>query len=146
MTQSIPKWILAFMLCTGIRGMAQNSSWTNYYESSDILISYSADVQCNYGDPLSNATYIFIKVTNKTSSPITLKYLMEVYYQGEGCVTCNNDEYNYSLKIPANGSVEAGCDYPDKGLSKLAIFKKYTDKPNRRILERFELTHLTVEK
>lgn len=144
-TQFKPKHLLAvlWLACTPL--IAQSSNWSIYSETNSYKIEVSEDVACNYGDILSNSTYVFLKITNKTNAPITLSYNMEIYYQGQGCVTCNNDEYTYTITIPAFGSIAADCDYTVKGLSKLAIFKKYNDKPNRRIFERFELTNLILQ-
>lgn len=145
MTQSKKRWLFIVIICIGNSIMAQTNSWTTYYQSDQILVEYSTDKACNYGDILSNAEYVFLKVTNQTNATIQLQYHLDIYYQGEGCATCSNDEYKYTISVPAHQSIEAGCDYTAKGLSKLAIFKKYTDKPNRRIFEKFELTQIILQ-
>src|SRR5689334_19916121 len=84
--------------------MAQ--SYTTYTDLDAVKIDYITE-QCGQ-DPNTVTEFNFIRLTNKTNQMITVGFKVEYYYNGT-CSTCNTNEYQFSYKVPANGSVSTDC-------------------------------------
>lgn len=114
-------------------------TWTNYRDLEAVKIDYT--IQECVKDITTE--FYFIKLTNKTSNEITVSFKIECYFNGS-CSTCSNDEYYFTFKVPANGSIMPNCvlnSYNDH----LAIIKRYVDRNYGPPLERFELSNITVQ-
>ena len=138
------------VVCTLLMGIcmlqsrAYAQSWHTYQTTSQVKIEYTDPVNCSFSGG-TEAEYIFLKFQNLTGQPIQVSFHVEHYYVGSGCTTCNNDEYQYTIQLPANGTISTDCHFASAGQSKLAIFKKFITRPNPTEFEKFEITHLTIE-
>jgi hypothetical protein len=113
--------------------------WTNYRDLEAVRIDYTTQ-QCTKD---ITTEFYFIQLTNKTSNPITVSFRIEYYYNG-ACSTCSNDEYRFTFRIPANGSIMPDCAL-DSDAAHLAIIKRYVDRNYGAPLDRFELSNITVQ-
>lgn len=121
--------------------MAQSSnSWTNYKDLDAVKIDYTTQ-QCGE-EPEVITEFNFIKLTNKTSNPISVSFKIEYYYNGS-CTTCGNEEYAFNFAIPSNGSVVPDCSLTSPN-SALAVIKRYVNRSFGYPLDRFELTNIVV--
>ena len=119
--------------------MGQTSdSWTLYRELDAVKIEYTTE-QC--GDDVITE-FNFIKLTNKTSQPVSVTFKIEYYYNGT-CTTCTNEEYRFTFALPANGSIQADCSL-SSNTGRLAIIKRYVNRNYGHPLDRFELSDIVV--
>lgn len=131
--------IILFVFPTFIMAQSSNS-WTYYKDLDAVKIDYTTQ-QCGE-EPGVITEFNFIKLTNKTSNPISVSFKLECYYNGS-CSTCGNEEYVFNFEIPANGSVVPDCSLtsPNSGL---AVIKRYVNRNFGYPLDRFELTNIVV--
>ncbi len=146
------------MLCVGmllhINNQYAQSSWQTYqtpgengikiYAQNGLHLEYSEPVICNFSQDVQ-AEYIFLRLTNYSDSPMNISFRVDHFYQGSGCATCTNDEYQYSFKIPAHGVLTGDCNFTTTGLSKLAIFKKFINKKNSKEFDKFEISNIVIQ-
>jgi len=118
-------------------------TWHSYSSTNQLTVEYSDPVNCTYPGTDVQAEIIFLKFTNLTGAVINVTFRADQYYTGEGCITCGNNEYQYSIVVPANQSVSAGCNSLNDN-RKLTIFKKYTNRNNPRTFDHFEITGIQI--
>lgn len=133
------------VISLNFNNLHSQSSWHSLQTVNQVQIEYSDPVSCSFTDANSQAEYIFLKVSNLTNNAVTVSFRVDWYSTGAICATCANDEYKYTFKIPANGVISADCNFPLTGMSKLAVFKKFTGRPNKIEFEKFEITNIIVE-
>ncbi len=121
------------------------TTWHSSQSSGQYTIEYSDPVICSFSQETVQAEYIYLRVTNLTSHPLTISFRVDHYYVGTGCGTCNNDEYQYSFTIPANLTISGDCSFSTTHHYNLSIFKKFITKPNNREFDKFEITNIQVE-
>lgn len=125
------------------------TTWTTVQTQDDIKIEYSAPVKCEATE--AKAEYFFLRLSNLSSTTKTVSFRIDYYYKGTGCATCNNDEYQLSFEIPANGVLQGDCNFLSEtniemrtNRNKLAIFKQFLSKKNYTEFEKFEISNITV--
>ncbi len=133
----------AFVL--NISNLQAQATWHPYQTIGQVQIDYSDPVNCSFSEGTTQAEYIFLKISNLSNNALQVSFRVDTYEVGSGCVTCNNNEYQYSFNIPANGTINADCNFLTTGKDKLAIFKKFISKPNKRVFEKFEITNIVIQ-
>jgi len=121
------------------------TTWYNYQTTNQVRIDYSDPVNCNFSEGEVQMEYIFLKFSNLTNIAVNISYRVEYYYVGTGCATCTNNEYIYTINVPANGSITTNCDFKSAGQNKLAIFKKYINRTNKVQFDKFEISNITIQ-
>jgi hypothetical protein len=98
---------------------------------------------CNDAKNGINKEFIFLNFTNKTSKAITVTYYTELFYNGT-CYTCNSkeEEYIFTITVPANGSVSGDCSNKSQ---KLAIFSKMLDGVKASELTNYSIKNVVVK-
>lgn len=84
-----------------------------------------------------------LKFVNKTSAPVTVKYHAQHSYDGN-CATCGNDEYKFTVSVPANSSVLAACDGGNE-YDNQAVFIKNLNRTNYANFSNFDLGNFVVQ-
>lgn len=125
-------------------GLHAQTVWNEHSSTQQYRIEYSDPVICTNSQADIQSEYVFLKISNLTSSPLTLSFRTDLFYIGSGCVTCDNPEYIQHITIPANGSLSADCDFLTTGNRQLLIFKKFINRTNQRDFEKFEITQVRV--
>lgn len=118
--------------------------WHEHSSTQQYKIEYSDVVVCTNSQADIQSEYVFLKISNLTSSTLTLSFRTDLFYVGSGCVTCDNPEYIQRITIPANSSLSADCDFLTTGNRELLIFKKFINRANQRDFEKFEITQVQV--
>lgn len=118
------------------------SSWTLHQDLDKIKIEKKVS-QCTYEGTDVTLEYIFLKMSNKTGNELTVSFHLDSYYNGQ-CRTCDNAEFNFVFKIPANASIEPVCQFKNE-FDKLAVFVKNVNRPNYSTFDKFEINNLVVE-
>lgn len=135
-------YLLGCIVFFSISATAQSAeSWTTYSDLEQVKIEYRTN-QCNFSSGVE-ADFYFIKLTNKTVEEVTITFRLEYYYNGE-CTTCHNDEYVYTFKIPASGSLEPTCDLSNDN-ARLAVIKEYLNRDFGYPLDKFEITNIQIQ-
>lgn len=145
------KFITALFFLGGLlsSALAQNNTeteWSLHKEHPKLRVE-SKLTTCNIEDGIQTSIYL-MKFTNKSSSPIKVTYFREYYYEGEGCVTCPNNEYKSTLTIPAGATVVGSCDNENSQNQHLTMFKEYSNNPRlngSRKFEKFDIRLISVE-
>ncbi len=155
-----PILCLAFCLTVLITGHLNAQGWSGYETTwhpitenlDNITIEYSDPVVCNFSEGTVQAEYIFLKITNTSSTAQNISFRVDSYYKGTGCLTCNNDEYRYDFNLPPNSIQQGDCDFANSGSSTLTsseyrfvVFKQFVNKKNYREFEKFEITNITLK-
>lgn len=94
------------------------SSWELLHEENGISI-YGKLGECLMAKDQLPAKHAFLKITNHNSTEVTVNYTFGLQY-AEGCASCDeNSEYNATITIPANSSVEGDCDVMPRILNRV---------------------------
>jgi len=103
-----------FVIFFGLTNYAQKIITTTLsapkviYNESGVKIS-SKEVNCFDAKRNENTVYQLLVFENETATKVNLKAKHELYYDNI-CVTCPNEEYNFSYEIEANEKLEGTCD------------------------------------
>lgn len=115
------------------------SGWQTYKTLPQVDIMYKME-QCHDEVNGMHREYAILKFVNKTNNKLKLTWNLE-RYEGTSCSTCGKDEYNYSLELNPNETIEGNCVTQDRLTT---VFVKHLDLPNHTTFTKFELGNLTV--
>jgi len=120
-----------------------SSAWYLYLDNPDVKIELKrADCAINTG---LDQQYIFVRLTNRTQSNITLNWEMDMFYNDD-CLTCGVGEYEWNYTLEPSQVVEGECTLDaDK---RLRLFSKFIDPnyTNNSELTGFKFSNLTLDK
>ncbi len=138
--------IVLSLLCA-LSGFSQvtaerSADWKLLDETSEVSL-YSKYVDCNYPNEGVYAEYVLLKLVNKTTNPVQVKWNNDIYYNQIGCVNCNHKkaEPANSIILPAGTQQEGSCDLavPNVGLR---VFSKWLQSDNDRHLIKLVISDL----
>lgn len=124
--------LLAYLTCLLLQ--TAPATWQPYKTTSEVDVFYRTE-QCHDEVNGIHREYILLKFVNKTDKSLVVLWNLESY-SNNVCTTCNNEEYNYSLKLEAHEEVEGKCS---SAPHKLKVFVKHLDLPNHSTFTKFEL-------
>ncbi len=135
--------LLSFFLVVG-GANAQNNQWNLVQSTPSVDIFEQTDVVCNISAANVDMMYTFLRMKNKTASDVQVSFLMAIYYDNQ-CRTCANNEYEFTVNIPAGQTITGDCafDTAEKGM--LSIFQKNISQPNYSDYTRYELQNLVIQ-
>ncbi len=119
---------LLLMLFIFSHSMAQQATeeWTLHKEVSGIQV-YAQTVDCIIESEGFYQEHVLLRFVNTTPMPQRISWQLEAWYSGPGyegnCVTCDKDEYRFSLDLDAGETVTGSCDLHSP--PKLKIFSKF---------------------
>ncbi len=119
---------LLLMLFIFSHSMAQQATeeWTLHKEVSGIQV-YAQTVDCIIESEGFYQEHVLLRFVNTTPMPQRISWQLEAWYSGPGyegdCVTCDNDEYRFSLYLDAGETVTGSCDLHSP--PNLKIFSKF---------------------
>ncbi len=125
-----PLIIISFIIIQLIisHSMAQQATeeWTLHKEVSGIQV-YAQTVDCIIESEGFYQEHVLLRFVNTTPMPQRISWQLEAWYSGPGyegdCVTCDNDEYRFSLYLDAGETVTGSCDLHSP--PNLKIFSKF---------------------
>lgn len=119
-----------------------SSGWVTYAESQEVKVELKkTDCYLNSG---LDKQYFLVKITNKTQNDVSVKWNMELFYNGD-CKTCGIGEYEWQIDLGPQGIAEGSCANGSE--NKLRMFSKFIDanySSNDELTE-FQFSNLTVE-
>jgi len=122
-----------------------NSAWSLHKQENGIEI-YTQTVECEIRSEGFHQEFVLLMFVNTTPLNQKIEWQLESWYYGTGyegrCVTCDKDEYKFSLNIPANSTVTGNCDLYSE--SKLKIFSKFLNFKTDVGLEKFNIDILNI--
>jgi hypothetical protein len=145
------KYFFLLGVCTGLLAItgvgqqanAQSASWTTLASNAKVEIQQTPGA-CTYDEsPMDNGQMAVLRVRNKTNAPVQVTFRVDVYY-GDDCATCANPEYVFTATIPANGSIQGGCNADSPQKSMLTVLTAYTNRTLTPAFNRIEINQLTA--
>lgn len=113
------------------------SAQDNYFSNNEITITSTLQ-ECHYPENGIHSEYQFLTITNNTDNEIEVNYNLDLWYNNKQSTP---DIRNYSITVPARGSVSGSCEDRKKGM---AIYSKILDLPAKSGLTKFELNDLKL--
>ena len=116
--------------------------WELYKEIQGVEI-YTKIQECHNIKYDTHKECYLLKFVNTTQSEVQISWKPNLWYN-DICRTCdiNSDEYNYTLLISANESIEGNCDINNQ---KLKIFRRFLNYRDKSELTKYELVNIEVE-
>lgn len=125
---------------------AQESSTQNWKAvvSNDNVAVYTSVGSCTNSPNGIDKNELIVKVVNKTNQSVTVTLEYSMTY-GEKCYNCEggNSEFQHTITIPANGSVEGECY--QEGRKALSFLHSFINIDNQTRLTDYQITILSTE-
>lgn len=116
------------------------AEWKTYKSTPEVDVLYRTE-ECHDEANGFHREYILLKFVNKTDRSLHLTWQLE-RYENNACVTCNQDEYKYSMYMGAGETLVGECT--SGGTPGLKIFTKHLNLPNHSTFTKFELGAFTA--
>jgi hypothetical protein len=144
MIKTILNFVVIFLLANlnlNAQDSAKPLDWKSYYKDNKIEISYKY-ADCKLPSRGSNRENVYLKIANKTSDKIAVRWNTEYWYN-EKCANCISKEGMAKvLLLEAQEAKEGTCS--EACAPELKIFSKMLDLPNQSILTDFKMKDITV--
>ena len=133
------------ILITTFQSTAQISeNWQLFKETPELKIE-SQKAVCTRPDEGTNIEYLYLKLTNKTSQTLQVKFKKEMWFDNE-CLSCSSesDEYNVIFNLKPNQRIFPICK--DAGdFNVLRVFSSMPDGFTKRTLTKFNISNLEIK-
>lgn len=116
--------------------------WSLIHQENGVKV-FSKTADCTDTSKGIASEYLFIKVANQNSEPITVRFSKAAWYDGK-CTDCDasNREQNVELFLEGNSEREGSCRGTDRSLK---VFAKMIDLKNVRSLTAFKLRNVDIK-
>ena len=128
--------------------MAQNttktSTWKLFTEKNGVQVFYKyEDCHDNVND--LHEQNVILKFVNTTQMNMTIEWDLNVWYNNNQCVGCNDKkgEYHFKISVLAGQSVAGNCERTNENRP-LKIYAKSLKYSEMAQMKKFDLANLTV--
>ncbi len=126
--------------------VSQNQTeWELHKEVNGVQI-YAQYVDCNLESEGFFQEYVLLRFVNTTQLPQRISWQLESWYTGPGyegrCVTCDKEEYRFSLELAAGGTKTGSCDLHSP--QKMKVFSKFLNYDTEVGLTKFNIAVIDV--
>jgi hypothetical protein len=130
--------LMAFMLFSSSNSTV--SGWQKINSQNGVDV-YFQEIDCDfYKQP--DQTWYLLKFENTNPYPVDFTY-HKLVWEGPECKTCDyEEEYTFTVSVPAKSSVEGKCE---EGLTQaLYVFSDFKDFELENPTNRFEISKISV--
>lgn len=115
--------------------------WREYFQNDQVKIEANAG-QCDNKQAGISKSYIFLRVSNKSSQKVEVSFTKELWY-GETCNGCSGEETKSTVVLQPNQTIEGTCESAFKDLK---IFQGMANgsKGTKQRLTKFEIKNVNV--